>query len=58
MNVEDRGSRMPVSAAEVVDEALVGDALAQAVEDGLVKCVVHLSTGLVVYMAAGMATAA
>lgn len=49
---------MPVSAAEVVDEALVGDALAQAVEDGLVKCVVHLSTGLVVYMAAGMATAA
>ncbi|MCZ0981896.1 hypothetical protein O1L60_31290 [Streptomyces diastatochromogenes] len=42
-----------------MDEILAGDVLAQAVEEGWVKCMVHLATGEVVYrLAASVATAA
>ncbi|MEU7278651.1 hypothetical protein AB0A69_07655 [Streptomyces sp. NPDC045431] len=56
---EGWGVRIPASGEEIVDEMLAGDVLAQAVEDGWVKCHIHLGTGAVVYrLATSIAAAA
>ncbi|MFC8428484.1 hypothetical protein [Streptomyces sp. NPDC057253] len=43
------GLRVPASVAEVLDDVLTSETLARMVEDGLVKCMVHLTTGIVTY---------
>jgi hypothetical protein len=43
------GLRVPASVAEILDDAITSETLARLVEDGLVKCMVHLGTGLVTY---------
>lgn len=43
------GLRVPSSVAEIMDAVLTSEALAAMVEDGLVKCMVHLATGIVTY---------
>jgi hypothetical protein len=46
------GLRVPASVAEIMDEVLTSEALAALVENGLVKCMVHLGTGVVTYQLA------
>lgn len=46
------GLRVPASVAEVMDEVLTSETLANLVETGLVKCMVHLGTGAVTYQLA------
>lgn len=52
------GLRVPASVAEVMDEVLTSEALAALVETGLVKCMVHLGTGVVTYQLASAVVAA
>ncbi|MFF1711197.1 hypothetical protein [Streptomyces sp. NPDC058268] len=43
------GLRVPASVAEILDDVLTSETLARMVEDGLIKCSVHLGTGIVTY---------
>lgn len=47
------GLRVPASVAEVLDEVLTSETLARLIDEGLVKCMIHLGTGMVTYQLAG-----
>ncbi|MFK0015787.1 hypothetical protein [Streptomyces sp. NPDC091027] len=49
MEMEELGMRVPASVQEILDEVLAGETLERAVEEGWVRCSVHLATGAVSY---------
>ena len=47
VEIEGLGLRVPASVQEVLDETLASETLERAIEEGWVRCRIHLATGRV-----------